>query len=188
MAEGDGRGRAAAWGAILGLVGGTLIVGGALLPWAQSDGVSVGTVVIPSDARGLEVSFGLVAMAAGILAAILALVTLLSPRRAARILGAALILVALLAGAVVVIHALDLGQTYVDFAITTAGGAGLPVEGVEPSINQLMEIGSLTVDPGLGLWAAGAGVVLVFVGGLLVLTGSPRPTKKTADMGFDSAR
>ena len=188
MAEGDGRGRAGAWGAILGLVGGALIVGGALLPWAQSDGVSVGSVVIPSDARGLEVSFGFVAMAAGILAAVLALVTLFSPRRAARIMGAALILVALLAGAIVVIHALDLGQTYVDFAIATAGDSGLPLEGVELSIIQLMEIGSLTVDPGLGLWVAGAGVVLVFVGGLLVLTASPRPTKKAADMGFDSAR
>jgi hypothetical protein len=136
----------------------------------------------------LEVSFGFVAMAAGIVAAILALVTLLSPRRAVRILGAALILVALLAGAIVVIHALDLGQTYVDFAIASAGDAGLPLEGVEQSITQLMEIGSLSVDPGLGLWAAGGGVGLVFVGGLLVLTARPRPIKKPADMGFDSAR
>ena len=185
MSEGDGRGRAAAWGAILSLVGGALITGGALLPWAQSDGVSVESVVIPSDVRGLDVSFGLVAMAAGVLAAILALVTLLSPRRAARILGAALVLVALLAGAIVVINALDLGQTYADFAIATAGDAGLPLEGVEQSIAQLMEIGSLTVDPGLGLWVAGAGVVLVFVGGLLVLTARPRRIKKAPDMGFD---
>ena len=98
MTEGDGRGRAGAWGAILGLVGGALIAGGTFLPWARSDGVSVESVVIPSDARGLEVSFGLVAIAAGILAAILALVTLFSPRRAARILGAALIFVALAGG------------------------------------------------------------------------------------------
>lgn len=187
MAEVDGRGRAGAWGAILGLVGGALIVGGALLPWAQSDGVSVESVVIPSDAGGLDASFGLVVMAGGILAVILALVTLLSPRRAARVLGASLIVVALLTGAIVVINALDPGQTYVDFAIATAGDAGLPLEGVERSIVQLMEIGSLTVDPGLGLWVAGAGVVLVFVGGLLVLTASPRPIKKAADMGFDPA-
>lgn len=188
MAEGDGRGRAGAWGAILGLVGGALVAGGVFLPWATSDGVSIGSVVIPSDASGWEVSFGFVAMAAGILAAILALVTLLSPRRAARVLGAALMVVALLAGAIVVINALDLGRTYADFAIATAGDAGLPLEGVEQSIVQLMETGSLTVDPGLGLWVAGSGVVLVFVGSLLVLTASPRPTKKAADMGFDGAR
>ena len=124
-------------------------------------------------------------MAAGILAAVLALVTLLSPRRAARILGAALILVSLLAGTIVVIHALDVKQTYIDFAITTAGDAGLPLEGVEQSIIQLMEIGSLTVDPGLGLWASGAGVVSVFVAGLLVMTASPKPSTRADHMGFD---
>lgn len=188
MVEGDRRGRAGAWGAILGLVGGALIAAGALLPWAWSDGVSVESVVIPSDARGLDVSFGLVAMAVGILGVILALVTLLSPRRAARLLAAALMIVALVAGAIVVINALDLGQTYTDFAIARAGDAGLPLEGVERSITQLMEIGSLSVDPGLGLWIAGGGAALVFVGGLLVLTARPRPIKKAPDMGFDSAR
>ena len=188
MTDRGDRGRARALGAILGFIGGALIVGGAVAPWAQSEGISVGPAAIPGDVRGWEVSFGLFAVAAGVSALILALIALLASRRKTRLLGSGLIVAALIAGTFVVLSFLDLDQTFVDFAIARAIDAGVQVDGVEASIRQLMELGSLNIEPGLGLWISGGGVVLALIGGSLLLVAGPRPAKATADMGFISTR
>jgi hypothetical protein len=184
MAKRQSRRKAGLLGAILGLIGGVLIGVGIAAPWAQSEGISVGSVVIPGDVRGWESPFGLFALAAGISAIVLSLATFITPRRTYRLLGGGLVIAALVAGAVAIRTVVDLSQAYVDFAIARASDAGLHTSGVEPSIRELMELGRLDVDAGVGLWLAGAGVILILVGGSLMVISGPRADRDQDDMGF----
>jgi hypothetical protein len=174
-------------GILLGLVGGVLIIGGTLASWGQSQGISVGDVVIASGVVGWQTSLGLLATAAGVGVLILAVIALLTTRRTNRVLGICVILAAMITGAAVILCAIDLNQTYIDFALERASEAGLSMVNVERSIRQFLDSGTLTVDPGLGLWLSGAGAVLALVGGLLLVTRSGKPRKPNSEMGFGDA-
>jgi hypothetical protein len=161
-------------GAIIGLVGGALILGGCFLPWVRTEGASVGEVVISGDVSGLDLSLGVLIAAAGGLAIILALVTMLTLRRGAYLLGAGLVIASIAAGIVAIVYLSDLNQAYTDFAITQARQAGQPTDGVDVSIQRLIELGTLHVEAGPGLWLTIAGAVFALIGGLLVLLGGSR--------------
>jgi len=162
-------------GAVLGLVGGVLIVLGVLAPWIRSQGVSVGAVAVPANVRGVDVSLGLLAAAAGAVTVTVALVVLLTPRRAARLLGAGLIVSSLAAGVVVLVHVADPDQAYIDFAIAQANDAGESTKGADESLHQLIKGSTLDVELGWGLWITAGGAVLALVGGCLVLLTGSRP-------------
>jgi len=171
-------------GAILGLVGGVLIVSGVLAPWVRSHGVSVGAVAVPGDVRGIDVALGLLAVAAGAAAIILALVVLLTRGRSTRLLGASLIIASLAAGVVVLVEAPDPAEAYIDFAIAQANDAGESTEGVDESLYQLIKSSALDVDLGWGLWLTVGGAALALVGGCLMLLIGPRTVPTDVAMGF----
>jgi hypothetical protein len=171
-------------GAILGVVGGALIVSGVLAPWVRSQGLSVGAVEVPGDVRGIEVALGLLAVAVGAAAIILALVVLLTQRRAARLLGASLVIASLAAGLVVLVEVPDPAEAYIDFAIAQASDAGESTEGVDESLHQLIKSSALDVRLGWGLWLTAGGAALALVGGCLVLLIRPQPIATHVAMGF----
>jgi hypothetical protein len=171
-------------GAVLGLVGGALIVSGVLAPWVRSQGVSVGAVAVPGDVRGIEVTLGLLAITAGAAAIILALVVLLTQRRAARLLAASLIITSLAAGVVVLVEVSDPAEAYIDFAIAQASDASESTEGVDESLHRLIKGSALDVELGLGLWLTVGGAALALVGGCLVLLSGPRTVATDVTMGF----
>jgi Tryptophan-associated transmembrane protein (Trp_oprn_chp) len=168
-------------GALLGLVGGALIVVGTLSPWIQSQGVSVGAAAVPGDVRGIDMSLGFLAAASGAVAVILALVVLLTLRRAARLLGAGLIIASLVTGAVVLVRAADSDQAYIDFAIAQANDVGEPTEGVDESLHELIQSSAFDMELGWGLWLTAGGAVLALVGGCLVLLTGARPVPTRAE-------
>jgi len=172
-------------GAVLGLVGGALIVLGVLAPWVRSQGASVGAIAVPGDIRGVDLSLGLLAAVAGAVAVILALVVLLTLRRGARLLGTGLIIVSLAAGALVLVHVADPDQSFIDFAIAQANEAGESTEGVDESLHQLINSSTLEVELGWGFWLTAGGAVLALVGGCLVLLTGSRPVATRPAMRLD---
>ena len=150
------------------LVGGALAVVGTLLTWIHSQGVSVATVSVPGDVKGLDTSLGWLSLSAGGVAVVLSLTALLIWRRAGRVLGVLMVLAGLVAAAVVGLLLNDPDQAYIDFAVSRAQDAGIPTEGVDASLRQLMQVSGLTVDVELGAWVAAGGAALVVIGGGLM--------------------
>jgi hypothetical protein len=174
MRDRRGRSRTRVVGCVVALVGGALAVVGTLLTWIHSQGVSVATVSVPGDVRGLETSLGWLSISAGGAAVALSLIALLIRRRAGRVLGVATVLAGLAAAVVVSVFLSDPDQGYIDFAVSRAQDAGIATEGVDSSLRQLMQVSSLRVDVGIGAWIAAGGAVLVVIGGGLMTAAASR--------------
>jgi hypothetical protein len=165
------------------VLGGALTIAALFLPWFDTGGVNMGANDIAGTPTGFELELGMVLIAAGSVVLLLGLLAMVFGS-VHRILGIVAILGALVSGFFVWQVWNEPREAYKAFVAEE-----LNVEAAElDSFDELFEAGLLDSDLQPAVYAAGAGVGLSLLGGLLMLfRRSSRRTDAISTAGGASA-
>ncbi len=159
------------WG-LVALATGVLVAVGAFLDWARLEPSAIGTPggTVPGVMQGPDVEvYGMIVLASGgllILAGLLRLIV----RRSGRIPGLLAVPGGLGAVGASIYVLTSLEPLFADFAGRVAATPDLSASNIERLVSALLDAGSVSVHPELGLFLVGGGGVFGVLWGLLGLT------------------
>src|SRR5512134_1649177 len=104
--------RSRAW--VLAFLGGAAVIVSAFLPWLDTGGVTVTTETVTGEPTGVELTYGMVALVAGIAVVVFAFLMLIWPR-STRLWGAGSFLGGAVAIAMAAVTMTTIRDTYVSF-------------------------------------------------------------------------
>jgi hypothetical protein len=159
----------------LGLVGAAAIIVGCLLPWLDTGGVNVGGQPVAGDPAGLDTTYGMAVLVAGIAAAVASLLLLLIPR-ATRLWAVIVLLAGGVAVAAGVLTLTSPRETYTDYVVSQVS---VPQNEMELTLEALYESGGLQEEFGPGVYVVVAGGGLALLTGLVGLIRGRRPRRTT---------
>lgn len=193
MAE---RGNAVRVTGALAVVGGVLVVLGALLTWVEVPQGPIGFEGgrVDDSAAGVDMAYGVVALVAGVVAVLGALAYLSG--RVARPASLVVLLAGAVALGVVVLCASSLDARFVDANAAEAASPEFPRDKAERLLDGLLANGTISTRAAPGLFVAGAGAALALLAGAIgslvggvrrrSLSGRPGPAPPAADTPSES--
>jgi hypothetical protein len=172
---------------LLSLVGGAALVVGAFLAWWRLASGVIGFQggKVAAEGAGIEASYGVVALAAGAVAAAAALAWL-AIRARSWIPNFLVTLGGIVGSAVSIFYLATLESRFIDAAIDQAASKELPASKISSLLGRLLASDSISLQRGIGLWLViGGGLVTMIAGAVgLFRRRQPAPARRrTAGSG-----